>query len=241
MSNMEFNKVFAAVLVAGITAMLCGFVSKNAFETEDLEKDAVTIEVAATSQESPGSDASPKLPEPILALLASADIEKGAKVSKACAACHSFDKGGPAKQGPSLWGVVGSPKASKAGFEYSADMKAVGGNWDYASLNTFLTKPKAYIAGTKMTFIGIKKPEDRAAVIAWLRTLADTPVALPTEAEIAAENPGATAPAVVTTPDASAPAATENNTPAEENSSPDASKTETPAPEKLGEPTEKQP
>ena len=86
-----------------------------------------------------------------------------------------------------MWGIVARDKASVNGFSYSDSMGGQEGDWDYLSLNKFLWKPKTTVPGTKMNFIGLKKPEDRAAIIAWLRTLSDRPVALPSEAEIAAE------------------------------------------------------
>jgi cytochrome c len=122
-----------------------------------------------------------------MAMLADADIEKGAKISKACAACHSFEKGGPTKQGPNLWGVVGNIKGHVNSFSYSDDLLAKGGNWDYDSLNNFLEKPKKYINGTKMNFAGLRKAKDRAAVIAWLRQQSDSPAPLPSAEEIEAE------------------------------------------------------
>lgn len=186
MSGLELNKLFAAVLCACITVMLVGYVAETIVAPEALEQDAVAIE-APEGGASGAVAGAPKLPDPIMALLAEADTAKGAKISKSCAACHSFDKGGPVKQGPSLWGIVGHSKGSIAGFAYSDDMKTKGGIWDYDSLNHFLTKPKKYISGTKMNFAGIKKPEDRAAIIAWLREQSDAPYALPTDADIAAE------------------------------------------------------
>ncbi len=185
MSSFELNKIFAAVLVAGIVAMLAGFVAEKVVHPEELEKDAVEIEGSAMV--SGGGEIKAQLPEPAIHLIASADIARGAKLTKACAACHSFEKGGPIKQGPNLWGVVGSNKASKAGFSYSTAMTEHGGKWSYTQLNHFLWKPKKFIPGTKMTFVGLKSPEDRAAVIAWLRTNSDNPPPLPTEAEIKAE------------------------------------------------------
>ncbi len=187
MSSFEFNKIFAAVLVAAIVAMLGGFIAKQAVHPEKLVNDAVAIDGAADAGDHGGTKAEDKGPEPILALLAAADVEKGAKVSKACAACHSFEKGGAAKQGPSLWNIVNHDIGAAPGFQYSEGMKNLAGNWDYAHLNQFLTKPKKLIADTKMNYVGLKKPEDRAAIIAWLRTLSDSPAPLPTEAEIAAE------------------------------------------------------
>lgn len=183
---MELNKIFAAVLVACITAMLAGFAAEVMTEGHELEKDAVTIEGGAEAGSGGGSAVA--APEPILSLIATADVAQGEKLSKACASCHSFDKGGAVKQGPNLWGVVGRNKASND-FPpgYSEGMKALGGAWDYSALNHFLWKPKKFVPGTKMTFLGLKKPEDRAAIIAWLRTLADSPHGLPSKGEIDAE------------------------------------------------------
>ncbi len=207
MSDLNSNKIFAAVLCAGLTVMLTGFVADQLFVPKALEKNAVEIEGASTNTHG-SAPAKPKLPDPIMALLADADIAKGAKLSKACAACHSFDKGGPVKQGPSLWNIIGTSKAYASGFSYSDAMKEKGGNWDYDSLNKFLAKPKKFIPGTKMNFAGIKKAKDRAAFIAWLRDQADNPVALPTADEIAAEQ-AAFAPPETTTgeePSAGSPA-----------------------------------
>ncbi|MGB4108150.1 MAG: cytochrome c family protein [Alphaproteobacteria bacterium] len=180
--SLESNKIFAAVLVAGITAMLGGFVAEVMIHPHALEADAVAIEGAPEE----GAAAGPVGPEPILHLIATADIAKGEKLSKACAACHSFQKGEPSKLGPNLWNTVGASKGSHQ-FEYSDGMKAKGGTWTYSDLNHFLFKPKAFITGTKMNFIGLKKAEDRAAMVAWLRTLADSPQGLPGQGEIDAE------------------------------------------------------
>lgn len=185
--NMSLNTLFAALLVAGVVGMLAGFISRQVVTPEYLHEDAFPIEVTETAEA--GGAAGPTGPEPILGLIATADVAKGEALHKQCAACHDFTKGGPDRVGPNLWGVVGGPKAHRAaeGFAYSDDMKAAGGTWTYDDLNHFLWKPKSFIAGTKMNFIGLKKPEDRAALIAWLRTQSDSPAGLPSEAEIAAE------------------------------------------------------
>jgi cytochrome c len=181
--SLESNKIFAAVLVAGITAMLGGFVAEVMIHPHALETDVVSIEGAPEE----GAAAGPTGPEPILHLIATADIAKGEKLSKACASCHNFQKGEPAKIGPTLWDTVGHKKGGHAGFAYSEGMTAKGGNWTYADLNKFLYKPKAFVPGTKMSFIGLKKPEDRAAIIAWLRTLEDSPPPMPSQGDIDAE------------------------------------------------------
>lgn len=183
MSSFEFNKVFAAILVAGITAMLTGFIADKLVHPKDLKQDAVSIDGAVVVG---GAAKVEKKAEPILHLIASADVARGEKLSKACAACHSFDNGGPNKVGPNLWGTFGSPKAAHGGFAYSSAMAGKGGAWGYLEMNQFLWKPKKYIAGTKMNYNGIKKPEDRAAMIAWLRTLGSSEP-LPNAAEIAEE------------------------------------------------------
>lgn len=185
MTGPDSNKIFAAVLIAGITAYLAAFVADKLIHPETtLETNAVAIEGGEVAT---GGPAGPTGPEPIMDLIASADIAKGEKLSKACAACHSFDNGGANKVGPNLYGVVGGPKAHMASFAYSDELVAKGGDWNYDSLNKFLYKPKDYIPGTKMNYVGLKKPEDRAAMIAWLRTLGSSSYALPSDAQIAAE------------------------------------------------------
>ena len=117
---------------------------------------------------------------PRLVLLATADAAQGKTVAKKCGACHSFDKDGPNKVGPNLWDIVGAKHAHKADFNYSDAIKGMADKeWTYAELDAFITAPKTYAPGTKMTFPGIKKPEERAALIAYLRSLSDNPKPLP--------------------------------------------------------------
>jgi cytochrome c len=113
--------------------------------------------------------------------IAAADPEAGAKVSRKCKACHSFDQGGKNKVGPALWNVVGQKVAAGEGYMYSEAAIAkgeAGATWDYANLDAFLEKPKEWLPGTKMSFAGIRKAEDRAAMIAYMRLQADTPLPL---------------------------------------------------------------
>lgn len=112
MSSMEKNKIFAAVLCAGITAMLAGFVAEQLIHTEHMDADAVSIESASGSTGG-GGPVKVKMPDPIMDLIATADVARGEKLSKACAACHSFDQGGSNKVGPNLYGVVGMKGSSK--------------------------------------------------------------------------------------------------------------------------------
>lgn len=183
MNNMEFNKLFAALLVAGIIASLSGFIASQLTHTEAPEQFAYAVEA---TEESAGGAAAVAMPEPILAMIATADVARGEQVAKACAACHTFNPGGANGTGPNLAGVVNAPKAHHPGFNYSEGMKAKGGQWTYSELNHFLWKPKAYVKGTAMNFIGVKKPEDRAALIAYLRSISGNPAA-PSQSDIDAE------------------------------------------------------
>ena len=112
------------------------------------------------------------------ALLGGADVAKGARTFKKCKACHTVENGGKNKIGPNLWNIVNAMFGQKAGFVYSKPLKAKGGTWNYDTLDAFLAKPKAYIPGAKMAFVGVKKAKERANLIAYLRSLSDNPAPL---------------------------------------------------------------
>ena len=114
----------------------------------------------------------------LIGMIADGDVGKGEKVSKKCKACHVFDEGGKNKLGPALWGVVGRDIASHEGYNYSGALSALEGDWSYDKLDQFLAAPKSYIPGTKMVFAGLKKEQDRADLIAYMRTLAAEPAPL---------------------------------------------------------------
>jgi cytochrome c len=141
-------------------------------------------------------------------VLASADVGAGKTVSIKCEQCHDTTSAKTIKIGPPLFGVVGRARASVAGFDYSAAMKAKGGSWTYDELFKFTKSPGAYIPGTKMTFAGLSRAEDRINLIAFLRTNTDgTPVAIPPPAPKPAAAPAAAAPAAAAAaPKAVAPA-----------------------------------
>lgn len=125
----------------------------------------------------------------LAAMLGKADVASGEKAAKKCAACHTFDQGGPNKIGPNLHGIVGHQVASHDGFAYSEALKAFGGAWDYEKLDCFLKDPKGCVAGTKMAFAGVKKDSERADLIAYLRSI--SPSAPPLPEDKSAEAPAA--------------------------------------------------
>lgn len=180
--DLEFNKLFAAVLVAGIMAMVSGFIAKKLVSPDFPAEAAIDIDTSALEVVSAGGDVKPKVADPIDGLFADADLARGEKLMRACAACHTFNNGGPNRVGPNLWGIVNKLKAKDSSFAYSDTLIAMGQKgqkWDYEALNQFLWKPKIYAPGTKMNYIGLKKPEDRAALIKWMNNQSSSPIALP--------------------------------------------------------------
>ena len=186
MDELRLNKVFAGFLFAALLLMAGVKIADVMVPHQELAENAYVIEVAEATDTAAAAPVDTG-PEPILALLASADLGAGEKLSKKCSACHVFDAGGQNKVGPALWNVVNRPLGASEGYAYSDALAGFGGAWDYAALNAFLAKPKGYISGTKMNFAGLKKPQDRANLIAWMRAKADSPAALPSADDIAAE------------------------------------------------------
>jgi cytochrome c len=160
--------------------------------------------VAEVAEEGGGG---PEAPPDWGTVLPAANVATGATVAKKCVSCHVFEKGGANGTGPALWGVLGRDAGAVPGFAYSPAMVAHPA-WDYAAMDAFLAAPQKYIEGTKMSFVGLKKQEDRIAVIAYMRSMADAPAPIP------APNPAAAAAAV-----AAAPAAGAGPTPTQDNNS----------------------
>lgn len=121
----------------------------------------------------------PAGPVDLGALLATADVNTGKAKAQVCASCHDLSKGGADRIGPNLWGLVGRPIASRAGFSYSAAMAAQRGQWSYERLFVYLASPARAVPGNKMGFAGFSNPQDRAAVIRYLATLGDSQPPLP--------------------------------------------------------------
>jgi len=184
MDSFEINKILGALLGTCLVLLSLNITANALFTPAPPEKPG--YEIAVTEHPSEGAKPATAAPEePIATLLANATPERGEQAAKPCATCHTFTKGGPTKIGPNLWGIVGRPKASEPGFAYSEALKSKGGNWTVDDLSAFLTSPRSFAPGTKMSFAGLPKGSDRANVIAYLNTLSDNPAPLPKAAEIA--------------------------------------------------------
>jgi cytochrome c len=176
--SFEANKIAGAILAAMILAMVSGIVSNILVRPTPLAKPAYEI-AGAPAAETSSAPAAPTGPEPIAQLMAAANADAGKAKTQLCAACHTFDKGGPNRIGPNLYGVIASPIAEdRGGFSFSSALttKGKGQTWTLDNLNAWLWKPQTFASGTKMTFIGLPKPEDRANVIAYLNTMSDKPI-----------------------------------------------------------------
>ena len=181
MDSFELNKLLGGLLGAAFVVFTIGIVSDSIFASPAPEKAGYAIEVAE-EEGGGGGPAAPEI-EPIAVRLASADAGAGESVYKKCAACHTADNGGANKVGPNLWDIVNRPIASHEGFSYSGAMQEFAQDgtvvWDYQHLDDFLASPKGLVKGTAMGFAGIKKPDERADLIAYLHTLSDNPAPLP--------------------------------------------------------------
>ena len=171
------NKILMAVLATCLALVALNIAAGAVFSPEHPAKPGFEIAVQEKSEQKAGGQQ--EAPQPIEVRLANSSPERGQSAAKVCLACHSFDKGGPNKVGPNLWDVVGRKRASEAGFNYSAAMKAKGGEWSFEELDKFLANPKGYIPGTAMGYTGMTRDTQRADLINYLHTLADKPVDLP--------------------------------------------------------------
>jgi len=187
--HLAWNKIFGAILGTALVILGLTITAQIIYAPHKAAKMGDAIVVAADT-----SDAGPAVadtPPDWGTVLPVADVAAGLQVSTKCASCHSFNEGGANGTGPNNWGVIGRQPGSKPGFAYSSAMQDFGkkvAKWDYDHLYLFLAGPQNYINGTKMSFVGLKKPEDRINLIAWLRQQSSSPAPIP------APNPAAAAP-----------------------------------------------
>lgn len=162
--DIRTNMIAGWILTAIFVALGLSIVSGMYFKSEHPETPGYAIEVPT---EPVGGEAKQEVP--LATMMASADPAKGAEVFKKCASCHSINQGGPNGIGPNLWATVGEAIAQgKGGYPFSDALKAKGGTWTFEALNEWITNPRKFASGTKMSFAGLASPEDRAAVIVYL-------------------------------------------------------------------------
>jgi cytochrome c len=187
MDSFEWNKIAGAVLGTCIFIFVIRLIAENVYEAEVPAKPGYVV---AGVTETPGAGAAAAPAEEAMpdwgTVLASADAGAGKTISARCEQCHDTSSAKQVKIGPPLFGVVDRQRASVGGFDYSSAMKSKGGNWTYDELFKFIKSPGSYIPGTKMSFAGISRTEDRINLIAFLRTNADSPAAIPAPAPKAA-------------------------------------------------------
>ena len=189
---MNYNMYAGAFLGTVFVLMTVGIASDTIFYSPDPKQEGFAIAVLDDGAAS--AEPEEEVVVPIGVLLAGADASNGPGVFRKCQACHNVESGGAHKTGPNLWNLVGKEVALYDDFRYSSSMQAYaeGGTvWNFEALNNFLKAPKDYIDGTSMGFAGLNRENERADLIAWFATQADTPVSLPSPEDAAVEEPAA--------------------------------------------------
>ena len=173
------NKIIVSIVLAIILIVGINKIADVIFFVKKPEKSAYQVAMTTTdnttSAETSLDDADSGN---IMSLFASTSSADGAKIFKKCVACHSIAQGGSNKIGPALWGVLGRKAGTVPGYKYSKSMIAYGKSWSFEEMNGFLTKPKDWIKGTKMSFVGLKNAKERAAVILYMNENTDSPLPL---------------------------------------------------------------
>ena len=171
------NKIIASIVLAIILILGINKIADAIFHVNKPEKSTYQV-TAVTTTGTAKTSAENSESENIITLFASTSVDEGAKVFKKCAACHSITKEGSNKIGPALWGVLGKQTGTVSDYKYSKGMAVYGKPWSFEEMNGFLTKPKDWIKGTKMSFAGLKNIKERAAVILYMNKNTDNPLPL---------------------------------------------------------------
>ena len=179
MDSFELNKIIAAVLMVALLVIGLGKIADGVFHVKKPENPGYKVEVENQSPSSASQVASTEVKIDMVALMALGDSERGKKVFKKCAACHSINKGGGNKIGPALYNVVGRKVGGVEGYKYSKALATYEKDWTFEELNGFLKKPATYLKGTKMAYAGLRKEIDRASIIKYLNQSGDNPKPLP--------------------------------------------------------------
>ncbi|MBL0941130.1 MAG: cytochrome c family protein [Alphaproteobacteria bacterium] len=187
MDGFELNKIVASILLTLVIGMASSLIS-DALVTPKPLLHNVYIVPGVKKNELLSASTLENDPPPIEPLLATANVENGAKIAKKCVQCHSLEKGGANRIGPNLWGIIKNKMAHAIGFPYSKGLEAKKDTWTFENLNHFIYKPRGFIAGTKMSFAGLGKAQDRADLIAYLNTLSDVPQPLPSSTQESKKN-----------------------------------------------------
>ncbi len=176
MNALDFNKIAGAGLAAVLLITVLNIAGDAIYKPRVPEQTAMTV---AAEEEDKGGAAAAADTRPLPVLLAEGNAKEGEKAFKKCVSCHTAEKGGPNRVGPNLHDVVGRKAAGTPGFSFSSAMAGFGKPWSFAELDAFLANPKGVVAGTKMTFAGIKNPVERANLLLYIRSLSDAPKDLP--------------------------------------------------------------
>lgn len=180
MSSFEINKIVGAVLLVALVVVVIGMIGDRLVQPRDHEAELIA---AGPAPAAPEVETEPEAPPLIGPLLADANVERGETAARRCITCHTLKQGEPHRMGPNLWNVVGADIGAKDGFNYSRAMVGMDGEWTYEKLNAFLIQPRNVVRGTTMVFPGIRSEQERADLIAYMRTLSDSPKPLPEAGE----------------------------------------------------------
>ena len=179
MDSYEINKFLGAFLATALVVFVIHKVVETVVEPHHLAQQVYGTIAGVEVEAAPAGGPATEPAQPLPVLLAAANPAEGEKAAKKCVSCHTFEKGGANKIGPNLFNIIGADKAHLDGFAYSSGMQAAAGTWTWEDLNAFIRAPKDVVPGTKMAFAGVKKDSERADLLAYLRTLADSPQPLP--------------------------------------------------------------